>query len=127
MMAFGPNESLEDYEEIFELNYRRANYTLYPDSRKLFLLQGMTEDVMETLNILSGGDINQFPCDEIKIVFVNNSKVVTKKGRSRKSLVNSSPSTIDIKHEIDSMLEHYKSEMLHKFSLQIGTMKIKRW
>lgn len=38
MMTLGPNESLEDYEEIFQLNYRRVNYTLDPKSLKLVLL-----------------------------------------------------------------------------------------
>jgi len=55
-MTLGLDESLEDYEEIFQLNYRRDNYTPDLESLKLVLLEGIEEDVMETLNILSTGD-----------------------------------------------------------------------
>ena len=51
-MNLGPDESLEDYEEIFQLNYRRANCTLDPESFKLVLIRGIREYVMETLNML---------------------------------------------------------------------------
>ena len=41
-------------------------------------------------------------------------------------LVNSSPSTSTIKQDIWSMLEDFKSDILHMFSLQMDTMQIKR-
>lgn len=56
-MTLGPDESLEDYEENLQLNYRRVNFTLDPKSLNLVLLQGFKEYVMDTLNILSRGDI----------------------------------------------------------------------
>ena len=31
-MTLGLDESLEDYEERFQLNYNRSNYTLDPES-----------------------------------------------------------------------------------------------
>lgn len=57
-MALRPDESLEDYEEIFKLNYSRANCTLDLESLKLVLLQETGDDVMETLNMMSGEDIS---------------------------------------------------------------------
>ena len=83
------------------------------------------EDVMETLNMLSAGDIYQFPYDDIKTIFKNHSRSARKKCRSSQSLVSSSPSTSTIKHEIKSMLEDFKSEMLHTFSLYIYYIKRK--
>ena len=74
---------------------------------------------METLNILSGGDIYQLPYDDIKIIFKNHSSPARKKGRSSQILFNSSPSTTTIKHEIGSMLEDFKREMMRTFSLQM--------
>ena len=56
-MTLGPDESLEDYEERFQLNYRRDNCNPDPESLELFLLWGIREEVLETLNMLSGGDI----------------------------------------------------------------------
>ena len=56
-MTLGPDESLEDYEERFQLSYKRANCTLDLESLKLVFLQGIKEDMLETLNTLSGGDI----------------------------------------------------------------------
>lgn len=57
-MTLGTNESLEDYEERFQLNYRRANFTLDLESLNLVLLWAIREDVMETLNMLSRRDIS---------------------------------------------------------------------
>lgn len=99
-MTLGPDESLKDYEERFQLNYKRANCTLDLKSLKLVLLQGIMEDVMKTLNMLFGGYIYQFPYDDIKMVLRNHFRVVRKKGRSSQLLVSSSPSTSTIKLDI---------------------------
>ena len=56
-MNLGLDESLEDYEERFQLNYKRANCTLDLDSFKLVLFRGINEEMIETLNMLTGGDI----------------------------------------------------------------------
>lgn len=37
-MTHVPNESLKDYEEIFQTKYRRANCTLDPESLKLVII-----------------------------------------------------------------------------------------
>ena len=79
-MTLGPDESLEDYEERFQLNYKRANCTLDPDSLKLLLLRGIREDLIETFNMISGGDIYQLPYETIKNVFQNHSKAFRKMG-----------------------------------------------
>ena len=125
-MTLGPNESLEEYEERFWINYRRTNHTNDLESLKLVILRGIREDVMDTLNMLFVWYIYQFPYDEINNVFKNHSRDDRKKGRSIQGLVSTSPSTSTVKIEIGSMLEDFKSEMLHTFSLQMDTMKIKR-
>ena len=79
-MTLGPDESLGDYEVRFQLNYKRANYTLDPKSLKLILLRGISEQMIETLNILSGGDIYQQPYEKIKNFFQNHSRAFRKKG-----------------------------------------------
>ena len=56
-MTLGPDEYLEDYEERFQLNYKRTNYTLVPASLKIVLIRGISEEMIETLNMLSGEDI----------------------------------------------------------------------
>lgn len=82
---------------MFQLNYRRDTCILDPESLNLVLLQGIREDVMETLNMLSGGDICQMTYDDIKTIFKNDSRVAKKRGRSNQCLVNSSPSTSTVK------------------------------
>jgi len=52
-MTLGPDESLADYEERFQLNYKRSKCTLDLESLKLVLFQGIMEDLMEILNMLS--------------------------------------------------------------------------
>ena len=81
---------------------------------------------METLHMLSGGYIYQFPYDDIKTVFKNYYRATKKKGRFSQSLANSSPSKTTIKHEIGSMLEVFKSENFHTFAMKMDTMQIKR-
>lgn len=79
-MCQGENESLGDFEEIFQLHYRREhNCTMEPDSLNIVLLRGVREDPMETLNLLDNMDIYQLTYDEIKQVFKNNSRASRKK------------------------------------------------
>jgi len=80
-MTMGSDESLEDYEERFQLNYKRARCTLDPESLKLVLLRGIREDLLDTPHLLAGGDIYQLSYEDIKIVFRNHSRAARKKGR----------------------------------------------
>ena len=122
IMNMGHDESLEDYEERFQLSYKRARCTLDLESLKLVLLRGIREYLLETLNLLSGGDIYQLPYDDIKIVFKNHSKAARKKGRASQTVAISSSSNTSIKSEIGNMLEDFKREMLQTLSLQMDTM-----
>ena len=56
-MTMGSDESLEDYEERFQLSYKRARCTLDPESLKLVLLRGLPEYLLDTLHLLARGDI----------------------------------------------------------------------
>ena len=56
-MTMGSDESLEDYEERFQLDYKRAGCTLDLGSLKLVLLRGIREDLLNTLHLLAEGDI----------------------------------------------------------------------
>jgi len=87
---------------------------------------GIREDLRETLNLLSGGDIYRLPYDGIKTVFKNHSRVVRKKGRASQAVANSSSSNTSIKIEIGKMLEEFNSGMLQTLSLQMDNMQIKR-
>jgi len=58
-MTMGSDESLEDYEERFQLSDRRARCTLDLESLKLVLLRGNYEDLLDTLHLLAMGDIYQ--------------------------------------------------------------------
>jgi len=51
-MTLGHDESLEDYEERFQLSYKRARCTLDHDSLKLVLFKGVREDLLDTLKLL---------------------------------------------------------------------------
>jgi len=124
-MALGHDESLEDYDEIFKLSYKRAMCTLDPESLKLGLLRGIKEDLLETLNLLSGGDFYQLPYDYIRNVFENHSSEARKRGRVSQIVASSFSSNTSMKSEIGNMLEDFKSEMLQTISLQMETMKIK--
>ena len=111
-MTLGHEESLEDYEEIFQLSYKRVKCRLDLESLKLVLLRGVREDLLDTLKLLAGGDIYQLLYEDIKIVFRNHSRVVKKKGRGSQPMASTSSSNSSINGEIGNMLEDFKSEML---------------
>jgi hypothetical protein len=105
-MTQGPIESLEYFEWIFQLSYKRAqNCTLDEESLKLFFLRGVREDLMETFNLPSNGDIYQLEYDDIKRIFKNYSISSRKKGRSNRGLVpQSSNPTTHIKNELGGLI-----------------------
>jgi len=93
---------------------------------KLVLLRGVREDLLDTLNLLGGGDIYQLPYEDIKISFRNHSRVARKKGRVSQPMASPSSSNTSIKGEIGNTLEEFKSEMLQTLALQMDIMHIKR-
>ena len=99
-MTMGSDESLEDYEERFQLSYKRARCTLDPESLKLVLLRGVREDLLDTLHVLAGGDIYQLPYEDIKTVFRNHSRVARKRDRGSQPIANTSSSNSSIKGKI---------------------------
>jgi len=111
-MTMGSDESLEDYEEIFQLNYKRPRCTLDPESLKLILLRRIHEDLLDTLHLLAKGDIYQLSYEDINTVFRNHSIAAKKKGRGSQAIASASSSNSSIKGEIGNMLEGFKSEML---------------
>ena len=65
-MQHGENESLEDYEQRFQLSYKRSHKsTLDEESFKLVLPRGVSEDQMEILNLVANGDIFKHDYDDI--------------------------------------------------------------
>ena len=86
-MTIGNYESLGDYEERFQLSYKRARCTLDPESLKLVLLRGVREDLLDTLHLLAGVDIYQLPYEDIKTVIRNHSRLAMKKGRGSQPMV----------------------------------------
>lgn len=103
-MTMGSDESLEDYEERFQLNYKRVGCTLNPESLKLVLLRGVQEDLLETLHLLVGGDIYQLSYEDINTIFRNHSRAAIKKGRGIQPIASTSSSNSSIKGEVGSML-----------------------
>jgi len=67
-MSMGSDESLENYEERFQLRYKRVRCTLDPKFLKLVLLRGFPEDLIDTLHLKAGGDIYQLPYEDIKTI-----------------------------------------------------------
>jgi len=125
-MTIGSDESLEDYEERFQLSNKRARCTPDPESLKLVLLRGIWEDLLDTLHLLAGGDIYQLSYEDIKTGFRNHSREAKKKGRGSQPIAGTSSSNSSIKGENGNMLEDFKSEMLQTLAMQMDTLHIKR-
>jgi len=127
-MTQGPDESLEYFEERFQLSYTiTQNCTLDEDSLKLVLLRGVREDLMETLNILSNGYICQLDYDYIKRIFKNHLRSSRKKGRINIGLVPQySNPTAHIKNELLGLIEDTKIDILHALAMQMDNLCIKK-
>ena len=125
-MTIGSDESLEDYEERFQLSYQMVRCTLDPESLKLVLLRGIQEDLLDTLHLLVGGDIYQLSYEDIKTVFRNHSRAARKKGKGSQPIASTSSSNSSIKGEIRNKMEDFKSDMLQTLAMQMDTLHIKR-
>ena len=86
-MTLGYDESLQDYEERFQLSYKTAMCTLDTESLNLVLLRGVREDLLDTIKMLARGDIYQLPYENIMTVFRNHSRAARKNGRSSQPMV----------------------------------------
>lgn len=104
IMTLGHDETLEDYEERFKLSYKRTRCTFDPESLKLVLRRGIREDLLETLNMFSRGDIYQLYYDDIKKIFKNSSMGTRKKGMASQYFASSCSFNISIKSEIWNIL-----------------------
>jgi hypothetical protein len=115
----GTNEYLEEFEERFQLIYKRYyNCTLDEDSLKLVLLKGAKEDIIETLNLFSNGDIYHMDYDDIKQIFKNNFISSRKKDKNGKWMVSqSSNPAIHTKNDIGGLLEDMKTNILHSLAM----------
>lgn len=98
-MTMRSDESLQDYEERFQLSYKRARCTLEPESLKLVLLRGVPKDLLDTLHLLARGDVYQLHYDDIKTVFRNHSRAARKRGRENQLLASSPLSSSFLKNE----------------------------
>ena len=125
-MTMGSGEFLEDYQERFQLSYKRARCTLDPESMKLVLLRGIPKDLLDTLHLLAGGDIYQLAYDDIKTVFRNHSRANGKRSRGSQPLANTSSSNSSLRNKLENRLEDFKSEMMQTLAMQMDTLHIKR-
>ena len=123
-MTQGLDESLEYFEDIFQLSYKRAqNFTMDNESLKLVLLIGFREDLMETLNLLSNGDIYQLGYNDIKIIFKNHSRSSRKEGRSSRGFTSQySNLTTHINNELGGLIEEMKTHILQSLYIQMDTL-----
>ena len=117
-MTTRSDDCLEDYEERFQLSYKRARCTLDLESLKLVLLRGVLEDLLDTLHFLVGGYIYQIHYEDIKTVFRNHSRTAQKRGRGNPLIA----STTFSKHEFANQMEDLKSDMRQTISMQLDTL-----
>ena len=86
--------------------------TLDLESLKLVLVRGVKQDLLDTQNLLMGGNIYQLPYEDVKTVLKNHSRESRKMGRGSQPMANSSSSNRSIKSEIGNLLEGFKTKML---------------
>jgi hypothetical protein len=72
IMSQGENESMEGYEEKFQVSYKSAHsYTLDDNSLEIVFLRGEREAYMEILNLLENGNIFHLEYEYNNKVFKN--------------------------------------------------------
>jgi hypothetical protein len=79
--------------------------------------------MMETLNLLSNGDIYHLDYYDIKRILKNHSRSSKKKGRSRRGLTSqSSNPTTHINNELGGLIKDMKTDILHYLAMQMDTL-----
>jgi hypothetical protein len=74
-MTAKENESLEEYDEIFQYNLQRSPYGTLPcEVLKETLIKGMKDEWVETLNLMGKGGIYQETYDNIILLCIRRSQ-----------------------------------------------------
>lgn len=125
-MTQAESETLEDFEESFQLSDKRSHSCpLDDDSLKFVLIKGVREEYIDTLNLLAHGDISQLTYEEINNFFKNYARSSSKKGKSIRNptpqSVNSTTSVIS-RSDLGTMHEHMKNKILQSLAMQMDTM-----
>jgi hypothetical protein len=125
------DESLEDYMERFTYISQKSKYNDLPDDAIITLfLKGISEEYLETLNLMESGDVSHKLFVDICEMCRNYSRSSdkTRKGvrdpYSRNSKGVSSGGITRM--EIGNLLENFKTDILSTIGSQLDTLKIKK-
>jgi hypothetical protein len=125
------DESLEDYLERFTYILHKSKYEkLEPDAVRTLFLQGIQEELLETLNLMASGDVSQKSLEDICEMCWNYSRSRTKTSRSirdpyNRNLKGSPPGGVT-RTEIGNLLENFKTDILGTLGSQLDTFKAKK-
>ena len=128
------DESLEEYLECFLYHFHKSQGAhLEEKTVKTVFLKGLRDDCIETLNLLSGGDIYKKYFSKIAELCRTYSRSQAKVGRKLCDILrNTAPrhqkpaSTIFTRVELGNLLEDFKTDILNTMGNQRDTMKHKK-
>lgn len=91
------------------------------DTLKVIFINGMLDEYLDALNMLSSGDIFQLTFDDIKTLSQNYSRSKMRKDNSIKDIGvigehKSKSNSVFVKGEISNLLESFKTDILFAFS-----------
>ena len=124
------DESLEDYLESFNYVLHNSKYNdLREDAIWKLFLRGISEDLVETLNLMTSGDISHKTFAQICETCINYSRSRGKIGRNiwepynRNTKGNTSSSGRVTRIELGNLLENFKTDRLGAMGSQLDALQ----
>jgi hypothetical protein len=123
-------DSLEDFLERFTYTLQKSKYNdLQHEEIKTLFLKGVSDEYINTLNLMASEDIYQKYFEEISELCRTYSRSRGKNAKSVRELVNKNtkvPTSGGVTRiELGNLLEKFKTNILGTIGSQLDTLKIK--
>ncbi|GLJ22804.1 hypothetical protein SUGI_0429720 [Cryptomeria japonica] len=122
------DESLEDYLERFLFSVKKSKHsTLNEDSLKLIFLRGISDECIDCLDLMGGGDITQSTWAEIGQICKKYSRSTSKKNKKFKPGAPLSASGTRVSRlELSLLLKDFKEDIINNMATQLDTLVAKK-
>jgi hypothetical protein len=124
-------ESLEDFLEIFTYTLQKSKYNdLQDEAIKTLFLKGVSDEYIDTLNLMASGDIYQKYFEELSELCQTYSRSRGKTTKSVREPINKNTKVPTFggltRIELGNLLENFKIDILGMIGSQLDTLKIKK-
>lgn len=120
-------ETLEDYISRFVFKIQRnIQHQLNEESQRHIFLKGVNDEIIESLDLMSGGDITQRSWKDIKRIYIFYSRAIVKNERGIRSVPSKINGSRVEKVDLSNLVSNFKQNIINNVATQLDTMQDKR-